>query len=108
MKIKYEKLVRDMIPDLIKQSGRSYAVKVLRDEAYQDALIDKIVEEIGEFRTTRNEEELADLYEVLDCLVESMEYEPMHIDYLRIKKREARGSFKEGYFLVEVEEPDES
>lgn len=107
MKIKYEKLVRDRIPDLIKESGRQYSARVLDDASYQDALIEKVMEEVQEFRKTGNEEELADLYEVLDCLVEFMDYEPMHIDYLRMKKKEARGSFKKRYFLVEVEEPDE-
>lgn len=108
MKIKYNKLIRDMIPDMIKESGRQYAVRVLNDEEYRDALVDKIVEEVRDFQKTGNEEELADLYEAMDCLIEFMDYEPMHIDYLRLKKREARGSFKERYFLVEVEEPDES
>ena len=80
MKIKYNKLVRDMIPDLIQKSGRQYAVRVLDDASYQDALVEKIIEEIRDFHESGNEEELADIYEALDCLVDHMDYEPMHID----------------------------
>ncbi|MBF7096526.1 nucleoside triphosphate pyrophosphohydrolase [Alkalibacter mobilis] len=104
MKIKYDKLIRDKVPELIEKSGRKHTVKVLDEKEYHDALIDKIIEEINEFRATDNEEELADIYEALDCLVELKDYEPMHIDYLRLKKREARGSFKKRFLLVDVDE----
>ena len=84
MKRSYNKLVRDRIPQLIEESGRSYPSRVLKKEEYFDALIDKIIEEIEEFRNSGNEEEIADVYEALDCLVQFKEYEPMHIDYLKL------------------------
>jgi predicted signal transduction protein with EAL and GGDEF domain len=65
------------------------------------------VEEIEEYRTSGNEEEIADVYEVMDCLVQFKEYEPMHIDYLRLIRKEARGSYKERVLLIDVEAADE-
>ena len=106
MKITYNKLIRDKIPELIEKSGRKHSVKKLEDKEYHDALIEKIIEEIQEFKETDNEEELADIYEALECLVELKDYEPMHIDYLRLNKREAHGSFKERLLLIDVEEED--
>ncbi len=104
MIIKYNKLVRDKIPSLIEESGRKQLSRKLDKEDYFNALIDKVVEEIEEFRASGSEEEIADVYEVLDCLVKFKAYEPMHIDYLRLIKREARGSFLDGILLVEVED----
>lgn len=104
MKLEYNKLVRDNIPKLIEESGRKQTSRVLNVKEYEEALMDKIVEEIEEYRVSKNEEEIADIYEVLDCLVKLKEYEPMHIDYLRLIKREARGSFHDRILLVEVED----
>jgi predicted house-cleaning noncanonical NTP pyrophosphatase (MazG superfamily) len=104
MKIPYNKLVRDKIPQLIEESGRKQTSRVLNEGEYINALIDKIIEEIEEFRASGEEEEIADVYEALDCLVKLKGYEPMHIDYIRLIKREARGSFKERILLIDVEE----
>lgn len=104
MKRIYNKLVRDNIPQLIKESGRDCTSRILNEKEYYDALLDKIVEEIEEYRISDNEEELADVYEVLDCLVQLKEYEPMHIDYLQLIRREKRGSFKDRILLIDVED----
>ena len=65
MKISYKKLVRDRIPQLIEESGRKQTSRILNDDEYFDALIDKVVEEIEEFRSAGIEEEIADVYEAL-------------------------------------------
>lgn len=106
MKMKYNKLVRDRVPELIEESGRKQVSRTLNEDEYEQALMDKIVEEIEEYRVSNNEEEIADIYEVLDCLVKLKDYEPMHIDYLRLIKREARGSFQKRILLEEVEDKD--
>ena len=100
----YNKLVRDRIPQLIEESGRSYNSRTLNENEYFDALLDKIIEEVEEYRISHNEEEIADVYEVLECLVQLKEYEPMHIDYLQLIRREARGSFKDKILLIDVED----
>lgn len=106
MKIQYNKLVRDRIPELIEESGRKQTSRILNEDEYFQALIDKVVEEIEEFRSTGIEEEIADVYEALDCLVKFKGYEPMHIDYVRLIKREARGSFMNRVLLEEVEDDE--
>lgn len=100
----YNKLVRDNIPHLIEESGRTLKSRIMNEEEYREALIDKIIEEIEEFRAKENEEEIADIYEALDCLINLKNYEPMHIDYLQLIKREARGSYKDRILLEEVED----
>ena len=100
----YNKLVRDDVPQIIKESGRKCKTRNLSDDEYQEALLNKIIEEVEEFRASGAEEELADIYEVMDNLIAFLGYEPMHIDYLKMKKKENRGAFKERVFLEEVEE----
>jgi len=104
MRRAYNKLVRDKLPQLIKESGRDYTSRILDENEYYNALLDKVIEEIEEYRISGNEEELADVYEVLDCLVQLKEYEPMHLDYLKLIRREARGSYKDRILLVDVED----
>ena len=104
MKKLYNKLVRDGVPQKIKESGRKCTTSTLSDEEYKEALLNKILEEVEEFRVSGAEEELADIYEVMDNLIEFLGYEPMHIDYLKMKKKDSRGSFKERVFLEQVEE----
>jgi predicted house-cleaning noncanonical NTP pyrophosphatase (MazG superfamily) len=100
----YNKLVRDKIPEIIEESGRKQKSRILDEKEYLEALLDKVIEEIEEYRETGDEEELADVFEVLECIVKLKDYEPMHLDYLRMKKREARGSFNDRILLEEVEE----
>ncbi|MFA7659876.1 MAG: nucleoside triphosphate pyrophosphohydrolase [Anaerovoracaceae bacterium] len=104
MKISYNKLVRDKIPQLIEESGRKQTSRILNEDEYFHALIDKVVEEIEDFRSSGNKEEIADVYEVLDCLTKLKGYEPMNIDYIRLIRREARGSFLDKILLEEVED----
>lgn len=104
MRKEYNKLVRDKIPEIIEESGRKQKSRILDEKEYLEALLDKVIEEIGEYRETEDEEELADVFEVLECIVKLKDYEPMHLDYLRMKKREARGSFNDRILLEEVEE----
>ncbi|MFZ7132982.1 MAG: hypothetical protein ACOWWR_11545 [Eubacteriales bacterium] len=105
MKKNYNKLVRDNIPKIIKNNGKNCTFKHLsQDQEFYNALLDKVIEEIEELRESSNEEELADIYEILDAVIQLKDFESMHIDYLKIKKKEARGSFHDRIFLQEVEE----
>lgn len=104
MKKLYNKLVRDGVPQLIKESGRECKVRTLPDHEFQEALLNKIIEEVEGFRESQAEEELADIYEVMETLIDFLGFEPMHIDYLKMKKKDSRGSFVERVFLEEVEE----
>jgi predicted house-cleaning noncanonical NTP pyrophosphatase (MazG superfamily) len=104
MKNQFNKLVRDRIPALIEESGRTQRSRVMDEAEYRDALLNKVVEEIEEFRLKENEEEIADIYEALDCLVRLKGFEPMHIDYIQLVKREARGSYNDRILLIEADD----
>ena len=67
---KYNKLVRDRIPEIIESSGRTCVTEILSDEDYLRMLDVKLDEELAEYHADQNIEELADLMEVIrDCAV---------------------------------------
>lgn len=90
------KLVRDRIPEIIEASGRSANVRVLDDDEYDAALLDKLVEEVEELRAaTPSErlEEAADVYEVLLAIVTRLGTDSNGLSLAATQKRESRGAF---------------
>lgn len=104
MKTKYNKLVRDKIPQIIQNNGGKCSVRKLDEEEYKNELITKLYEEIEEFNEEWDEEKLADILEVLHAIANIKEYEMMHIDYIRMNKKEKRGGFEGRVLLVDIEE----
>lgn len=104
MKHAYNKLVRDKIPAIIEESGRSCDYKILDDTAVKKALQEKLVEKAAVFAEKPSEDELSDIYEVLLAITQKFDYEPMHIDYLKLQNKERKGSYSGNTFLISVED----
>ena len=64
----YYKLIRDKIPEIIQADGKTCITRILSDEEYVDALEKKLNEEVAEYQTDKNLEELADILEVLQAI----------------------------------------
>ena len=62
------KLVRDKIPDIIRQKGRVPVTHVAEDDEYWDKLQDKLKEEVHEFLKDGEVDELVDVLEVVHAL----------------------------------------
>lgn len=94
MKTQYNKLVRDKIPDIIRNCGHQCEIFVLNDNEYIEALRQKLVEEAGEVAISHKDElaeELADVMEVIDALMTAAGIEPEKVREIQRKKRSARG-----------------
>ena len=101
---KYNKLVRDKIPELIKQRGDSPVTETLDDEKrYLKAVHRKLSEEIDEYHTEHNVDEFADVLEVIYTLAKYYGKTPEYLEQLRLEKYKERGGFDNKTFLVEVE-----
>ena len=102
MKISYNKLVRDKIPEIIKASGKTCETGVLSDEEYLQMLDKKLEEELAEYHQEQNIEELADLLEVLYATAKARGYSIEELEQVRVDKQKARGGFAMKIFLKSV------
>lgn len=101
----YNKLVRDKIPNIIKEKNETPVVKVLTDEEYKKELEKKLYEEYQEVIEASGEdrvEELADVLEIIKALAK-LENKTLE-DVIKVanKKVDKRGAFEEKIFLEKV------
>jgi predicted house-cleaning noncanonical NTP pyrophosphatase (MazG superfamily) len=102
--MRYNKLVRDKIPEIIKSKGEIPITHVASIEEYEQKLKAKLREEVDEFLGKSNEEELADILEVILALCDLYKIDKEKLESLRKEKAESRGGFKEKIILDAVEE----
>lgn len=102
MKKIYNKLVRDLIPEIIKKSGSECKTKILTDEEYIEMLDMKLDEELSEYHKDKNIEELADLTEVIFAVAKARGYTLTKLEEVRRKKAEERGGFDGKILLIET------
>ena len=94
------KLVRDFIPQIIEESGRTCEWRKVKDRTeHIQRLKEKIIEETDEFIENSCVEEAADMLEVLYTFtfLHDIEFEEV-LDAAR-EKAEKRGGFMEGIIL---------
>lgn len=99
-----KKLVRDNIPTLIKKNNKIPVVKTLSDKDYKVELYKKLQEEVVEFLSNDNFEELADIIEVIYAIADLQQISRSVLEDVRVKKAIERGGFTERLFLVDVKD----
>ena len=102
--IKYRKLVRDRIPEIIETSGKTCITEILSDDEYLRMIDAKLDEELAEYHKDQNIEELADLIEVIYAAAIARGYTIEQLEKVRAEKAEKRGAFQQKILLVEVTE----
>lgn len=106
MKIIYNKLVRDKIPEIIQGADKVCETKILSNEEYLQMLDNKLDEELKEYREAQNIEELADLLEVLYAVTKARGYSIEQVEQVRVDKQKSRGGFEQKILLEWVEEKE--
>lgn len=99
---KYDKLIRDKIPEIIEANGRKAVVEILDNERFKEYIDNKLVEELKEYQESDSIEELADLVEVVYALLDYKGVSREQFEKVRIAKAEERGTFKKRILLKEV------
>ena len=102
MKIKYDKLVRDRIPEIITATGKICVTETLSEEAYLQKLDAKLDEELAEYHADQNIEELADLLEVIRACAVARGSSVEELERIRAEKAEKRGGFEKRILLKSV------
>jgi len=100
--IKYDKLVRDRIPEIIEADGKKALTRVLGIEETKNYLGLKLKEELEEYLTSNQVEELADLQEVIFALLECHGITRSEFEKIRLKKVKQRGAFSRKLLLEAV------
>ena len=102
--IKYNKLVRDRIPEIIEADGKGCKIEILSDERYLEMLDAKLTEELTEYQESKSLEELADLLEVMRAVVKARGWAWEQLENVRADKTAKRGSFEKKILLKEATE----
>jgi len=100
----YNKLVRDKIPEIIRQNNAHPTISILDEAAHIEALIAKLKEELAEFEEARSLEELADIKEVFIAIREALGFSAGELEDIKNQKTTNNGRFKKRIFLESVDE----
>ena len=102
MKTTYNKLIRDLIPEIIHAAGTQAHIEVMTEPEYRQALLDKLVEEAQEAAHAADDEritELADLYEVIDAILAAWHISREEVLKTQRERRQQRGGFERRFKL---------
>ena len=106
MRQRHNKLIRDRIPEIIRQTGREFEVKTMSKSEYHQALLDKLIEEAQEAQEAKPDdllEELADIYEVIDAILVNLEIDKDTVLAKQEQKRREKGGFTKKLRLLWTE-----
>lgn len=98
----YNKLVRDFIPEIIKENGKLCNTEVLSDDMYIKMLDEKLNEELLEYQESKDIEEIADILEVIYAIANARGYSVVQLEQIRKEKTDKRGGFEKKIFLKDV------
>ncbi len=102
----YNKLIRDLIPEIITADGRQCTTEIMNEDEYLQALLAKLVEEAQEVANADTGDmvkELADLYEVIDAVIIAFSLEKDLILAIQQKRHDERGGFEKRIKLLWTE-----
>lgn len=103
----YNKLVRDRIPEIIRQSNDRCEIRRLSEAEYRQALREKLIEEAREAAEANDDAqlvtELADLYEVINAVMETYGISSESVIAEQEKRRAERGGFQQRIQLLWTE-----
>ena len=100
--MKYDKLIRDNVPEIIKAKGGNPVTRIAADAEYWEKLTDKLREEVAEFLHDDKVEELADILEVVEAICAYKNVAFAEVMAMKEKKATERGTFSKRLILEEA------
>jgi predicted house-cleaning noncanonical NTP pyrophosphatase (MazG superfamily) len=99
--VKYNKLVRDRIPEIIRKKGEVAITHIASKKEYWKKLKEKLEEEANEFLNDSSKDELIDILEIVNAICDFKKIDRKKLETLRKKKIKDRGGFKKRIILDE-------
>jgi predicted house-cleaning noncanonical NTP pyrophosphatase (MazG superfamily) len=101
---KYNKLVRDLIPEIIEKAGKNFSISKIKGKKELKLYVEeKIIEEVNELleSKTRKEriKEFADVYEILEKYLEINKISQNEVKNARKIKNKKSGAFSKNLIL---------
>ena len=106
MRKTYNKLVRDKIPEIIREKGAKPSTHTALDAEYKTKLNEKLKEEVEEYLESETSEELADIIEVIYAICRLKGLDNKELEEMRKRKADEKGRFDKKTILEYVEEHD--
>ncbi len=104
--MKYNKLVRDKIPEIIESNNEEVIYRYLSDSEFKEYLKLKLSEELNEILSSKNNietlEEIADLLEVIKFYLKVHNYTLEDALNMCEIKNEKKGSFNKKILLIKT------
>lgn len=101
------KLVRDRVPELIRDDGGEPDTRTAHEAEYTALLRVKLLEEVQEFFDSDAADELVDVIEVVYALAREKGVDAKQLEKLRAAREVERGGFTERTVLITaVEDPE--
>ena len=102
------KLVRDLIPEIIRKSGRHAKVQYLSGVDLAGGLVAKLCEEAAEVKAAIGDraslvDELADLTEVMSALMTTQGIQQQEVLDAAERKASRRGRYETGAWLINAD-----
>ena len=95
----YVKLVRDNIPELMREEGKRPKTRIAGQAEYRRRLMQKLMEEAIEYTSAPDLEELADVLEVVHSLCSLHKITFAKLETVRKTKSKKKGPSRRGYYL---------
>lgn len=105
--MKYDKIIRDLIPHILKDKGIEVKSIKVNSKDSVEYLVKKVSEELEEFKENYEIDELGDIFEVLYGIMFHLGVNRSDLDEIINKKRLEKGGFENGTVLLETIEPGE-
>lgn len=97
-----EKLIRDLIPYVALQQGRTLRTRVANPDEIREFAVRKLLEEAHEFSENPSVEELVDLLDVIELLRRCYVWSDDDVAAYRSQKLAFRGGF-DGHLILRLE-----
>ena len=102
----YNKLIRDKIPEIIREKGDKPSTHTAVDAEYKVKLNEKLKEEVEEYLESERDEELADILEIIHAICQLKGLDKKALEEMRRQKADEKGRFDRKIILECVEEQE--